>query len=93
MRTTAQQLQELRHILELGSRKYGADDPPKHSADHFINKSQRHLARHQIGQLHDDESSRLHLLHAAADLILAACFFDDTTTRYSEQPAGEQEHG
>lgn len=65
-------LVELHDLLDHGNQKHGADDPPKHTTDHFIHKAQRHLLKHNLGHLYDAETEKLHLIHAAADLLLAA---------------------
>lgn len=66
--TTA--LISLTRVLSFGIHKHGPFKPENFTRQHFMEKHDRHLARILLGQT-IDESGEPHLIHAAADLLLA----------------------
>jgi hypothetical protein len=60
----------LYRVFQFGTVKWGAFDASKWTRQHFMDKFNRHINRANFGES-IDESGEPHLIHAAADLLLA----------------------
>lgn len=67
-----QALMELDIIFRGGEEKHGVMDWKQHNAYEFLAKAERHLLKSLLGKHFDDESGRPHIVHGAADLLIAA---------------------
>lgn len=63
------------HIMEIGAARYGADNWAN-GADwsRYFNALQRHLIAWWMGEKHDPETGRSHLLHALCCLLFLAAY-------------------
>lgn len=60
----------LAEVLAFGVSKHGRFVPADFTPEHFLAKHGRHMVKHLAGRP-IDESGHPHLIHAAADLLLA----------------------
>ena len=58
-------------VLSFGTEKHGAFRPELWTREHFMKKFRRHLFAVEVTGQDTDESGEPHLVHAAADLLLA----------------------
>lgn len=68
--TPQEALSSLGSVLGYGTKKHGPFIPDDWTSEHFFAKYQRHIKKHLSGTL-IDESGEPHIIHAAADLLLA----------------------
>ncbi len=62
-------LTSLAQVLYFGVSKHGPFDPTQYTVEHFMDKYRRHMVRSFHNPI--DESGQPHIIHAAADLLLA----------------------
>lgn len=63
-------LEELGYVLGMGAAKYGVQNWQKDlSVDRIYAALLRHLMAYKRGEVIDDESTRSHLIHAAANIM------------------------
>lgn len=65
-------LATLDRIFKEGNAKHGQFDWKRHHASEFLIKAERHRLKHVLGIRLDAESGCPHLVHSAADLLIAA---------------------
>jgi hypothetical protein len=64
-------LASLHQVLSFGVQKHGPFDPKQYVPFHFWHKHGRHMERSGVDLQALDESGQPHIIHAAADLLLA----------------------
>lgn len=67
-----QALAQLQQIFDMGNRKHGSFDWKTHHAGEFLIKAERHRVQALLQTHVDTESGCLHIIHSAADLLIAA---------------------
>lgn len=88
-KTMAREIAQIVDILTMGAKKYFDDNwinvgMEDESRTRYLDAFERHYSEHLLGNLYDDESGKLHLAHAAVNIMFMLYVLNEDIERNSD---------